>query len=233
VSDRQQGPGWWLASDGKWYPPESRPGSPEGGPSGTYPVDFSVDYGDGSRSKGLAGLGAAFFLKGLLLIPHFFVIAVVGFVTMIAVWFGYWAILFTGRQPAGISRLAGGVIGWGNRVTAWLVSTNDEYPPFQLWPEDSPTRLTVEDDGRPRSRGLALAGIFFVKFLLALPHLVIVGALQYAAWLIGYVTYWLILITGTVPRGLHDFQVSVLRWNARTSAWIFSLTDVYPPFSFR
>jgi hypothetical protein len=56
MSDTQQGPGWWLASDGKWYPPETAPGastdatSTDGGagwaaPSDSSPSDFSPDPG--------------------------------------------------------------------------------------------------------------------------------------------------------------------------------------------
>ena len=48
MSDTSQGPGWWLASDGKWYPPElwtglplSGPGVPQGAP-GAYPGQAGV-----------------------------------------------------------------------------------------------------------------------------------------------------------------------------------------------
>src|SRR5690242_19736169 len=43
MSDESQGPGWWLASDGKWYPPESAPGAP---PQYTPPPSYGQgDYG--------------------------------------------------------------------------------------------------------------------------------------------------------------------------------------------
>ena len=39
MSDASQGPGWWQASDGKWYPPEAAPG---GQPSGSAPATFDI-----------------------------------------------------------------------------------------------------------------------------------------------------------------------------------------------
>ena len=43
VSDTSQGPGWWQASDGKWYPPEQAPGyQPAGAPQGGMPADTSI-----------------------------------------------------------------------------------------------------------------------------------------------------------------------------------------------
>jgi hypothetical protein len=47
VSDTPQGPGWWQASDGKWYPPEQAPGtpSPGGGAVGTLDTGAAIGYG--------------------------------------------------------------------------------------------------------------------------------------------------------------------------------------------
>jgi hypothetical protein len=52
MSDTSQGPGWWQASDGKWYPPETAPGGATGGPamagaggSGSVDIGGAVSYG--------------------------------------------------------------------------------------------------------------------------------------------------------------------------------------------
>ncbi len=53
MSDESQGPGWWLASDGKWYPPELAPGAstpPPGGPSGGWGGAPGAGYGAPSGS---------------------------------------------------------------------------------------------------------------------------------------------------------------------------------------
>ena len=70
-----------------------------------------------------------------------------------------------------------------------------------------------------------------VKWLLAIPHyivLVFVGIARFFA-LIG--AFFAVLFTGRWPRGLFDFIAGTLRWGYRVSAYVFLLTDEYPPFS--
>ncbi|HEX9853696.1 MAG TPA: DUF4389 domain-containing protein, partial [Acidimicrobiia bacterium] len=65
----------------------------------------------------------------------------------------------------------------------------------------------------------------------ALPHLIVVGVLAWAAGIATWIGYWIIAFTGKLPEGLHTFVVGVQRWNSRIIGWIASLTDEYPPFS--
>jgi hypothetical protein len=52
MSDTAQGPGWWLASDGKWYPPEMWTGPPSAGPAGMAPAQPSPAYGPAASGAG-------------------------------------------------------------------------------------------------------------------------------------------------------------------------------------
>jgi hypothetical protein len=196
-----------------------------------YPINFDVEYGTGERQRGLAVLGILWFLKGLLLIPHLIVLAFLGIAASVVGWFGYFVIAFTGELPEGMSRYMTQVVTWSNRTSAWLYSTTDEYPPFAFDAPSYPARTTVNDGSGPRSRGWAVLGIFFIKVLAALPHLVVVSVLSWAASVASWFGYWIIAFTGKLPEGLHTFVVGVLRWNTRTIGWIASLTDQYPPFS--
>ena len=73
-----------------------------------------------------------------------------------------------------------------------------------------------------------------VKWLLALPHLIILGLLAIAVMVVTLVAWLAILITGAYPRPLFDFVVGVGRWATRVWAYAFLLsTDDYPPFSLR
>lgn len=95
-----------------------------------------------------------------------------------------------------------------------------------------PVQLEVEYPERS-SRLLALLGVlFFIKGLLLIPHLIILYFLQIAAFIVIYISYWAVLITGHYPRGLFNFSVGVTRWYTRIYAWLFGWTDRYPPFSF-
>ena len=71
-----------------------------------------------------------------------------------------------------------------------------------------------------------------VKWLLAIPHLIVLVFLGLAAFVCVVIAWFAILFTGRYPRGLFDFVVGVGRWWLRVAAYAFLLTtDRYPPFS--
>ncbi len=197
-----------------------------------YPVDVTVAYEDGQRSRGLAVTGILFPVKALLALPHLFVLAFVQFGAAIAAWIGYWGIAFNGSLSPGIARFVHNSLGWSVRITAWIASLRDEYPAFALEQPEYSARVIITEPTLQRSRGLAVAGIiWFLKALLLIPHFVVLYFLQIAAGIAGYIAFWAIAFTGEYPEGIYRFVVGTLRWYVRTSAWLLSLTDEYPPFA--
>ena len=186
-------------------------------------------------------------VKWFLAIPHFIVLAFLWIAFFVLTFIAWWAILFTGRYPEGLFRFNVGVMRWTWRVMYYAGTGGlgtDRYPPFSFEPvHDYPATLDVAYPER-LSRGL-----IFVKWLLAIPHYVVVGlfvsgvvmwgtsggwgAPVWTGGLIGIlvlVAAVILLFTGRYPQPLFDLIIGLNRWAMRVAAYVILMTDRYPPF---
>ena len=114
---------------------------------------------------------------------------------------------------------------FSNRVTAYLGLLDDRYPSTD---EEQAVHLDLPyPDARQLNRWLPL-----VKWLLAIPHYIVLFFLAIGAVVAVIVAWFAILFTGRYPRGLFDYVVGVIRWSNRVTGYAMVLvTDEYPPFS--
>jgi hypothetical protein len=90
---------------------------------------------------------------------------------------------------------------------------------------DYPVHLDV-DHQEEYSRFMPL-----IKWLLAIPHYIVLIVLGIAAFVVIFVSFFAVLITGRYPRGMFDFVVGVHRWGLRVAAYVLLMVDPYPPFA--
>ncbi len=199
-------------------------------PPAPYPIDLDVERPEGPRNR-LTAL-----VRIVLVVPVMIVLALLtggstdvdspglasgGVILLPTVLL----LLFRHRYPRWWFDFNVNLYAFINRVLIYVLLLRDEYPST----EDRQAlnlRIPYPDAQRDLSRWLPL-----VKWLLALPHLIILTFLTLAVIVVTLIAWVAILITGRYPDGLYGFTVGYLRWNARVYAYAFMLTtDRYPPF---
>jgi Domain of unknown function (DUF4389) len=113
---------------------------------------------------------------------------------------------------------------FGNRIGVYVLLMDDEYPSTD---EQQAVRLDFAyPDAEQLSRGLPL-----VKWLLAIPHYIVLFFLYIGVFVAVIGAWFAILFTGRYPRGIFKFVEGTLRWHNRVVGYAFTLvTDQYPPF---
>lgn len=117
---------------------------------------------------------------------------------------------------------------YSSRLGAYLFLLTDRYPSTE---DKQAVNLNIDFPNvkKDLNRWLPL-----VKWLLAIPHYVVLAVLSVAALVVTVVAWFAILFTGKYPKSLFEFVVGVGRWGVRVTAYAFLLTtDKYPPFSLK
>ena len=201
----------------------------------SYPVRFDVDYPEernrltaalrviwiipiailaGLLSQGAGSFGssgrpyfAAAGAGGVLFLP---VLLMLVFRQKYPAWWFEWNLQFTRFEA---------------RVGSYFLLLRDEYP-------STDEEQSVHLDFDPPKAAALNRWLPLVKWLLAIPHYVVLFFLGIAVIVVTIIAWFAILFTGQYPRGMFTFVVGVGRWGYRVSAYAFLLTtDQYPPFS--
>jgi hypothetical protein len=203
-------------------------------PNGDYPVQFSVEYPDRPLNRLTTGF------RIFTAIPILIVLAAIGGGaasfgrTMVAAGGAgllflppLLMILFRRKYPRWWFDWNLELLRFSNRIYAYVALMDDRYPSTD---DAQSVRLDLPypDAERDLNRWLPL-----VKWILAIPHYIILVVLWLLAFFCVVIAWFAILFTGRYPEGLFGIVESVIRWGNRVVAYAFLLvTDRYPPFSF-
>ena len=185
-------------------------------PAPSYPVQFSVDYPDRSLSR------VSTFFRLLLAIPILLIFFLVGEAIILSTLL---MILFRRKYPKWWFDWNLELLKFESRIDAYILLLRDEYPSTD---EEQAVHLEIPypDASQELNRWLPL-----VKWLLAVPHYIVLFFLIIIALIVAIISWFAILFTGRYPVGLFNFEVGVVRWGNRVYAYAFMLvTDRYPPF---
>jgi len=115
-----------------------------------------------------------------------------------------------------------------NRVAIYLALMDDAYP-------STDEHQSVHLDYRYPDAQVELNRFLpLVKWLLAIPHFIVLFFLDIGAFVAIIVTWFVILFNGQYPRAIFDYVEGVIRWHNRVYGYALVLvTDRYPPFTLR
>ncbi len=188
-----------------------------------YPVQLDVEYPEEPRKR-LTAL-----VRIILAIPIIFIIAVIVGVYAtgtLGISFGTaLMILFRKKYPRWWFDFQLELARFSVRIAAYLGLLRDEYP------STDDEQAVALDIPYPDVEGQLNRFMPIIKWLLAIPHYIVLFILGICWIVVTIIAWFAILIIGRYPRGMFNFSVGALRWEARVDAYVAILTtDRYPPF---
>ncbi len=222
---------------GETPPPPAGGSGPPAPPFSGYPLEFDVDYPD----RDLNRLTSAF--RIFTVIPIAIVLASIGGTTSVTSGAGTTTvavggsgllvlppllmILFRQKYPRWWYDFNLELLRFENRVGVYFALMDDRYPST-----DEPQSVRLDfpyPDATRLNRWLPL-----VKWLLAIPHYIVLFFLYIGAFFAVIAAWFAILFTGRYPRGIFTYVEGVIRWHNRVVGYAFMLvSDQYPPFRLR
>ena len=185
----------------------------------TYPVQLDVEYPEDPRNR------VTTLFRLILMIP----IIILSILVALGAGFLSFAtllmILFRKKYPRWWFDFNLEIYRFSTRVNAYVGLLRDEYPSTD---EDQAVSVEIS---YPDVEGQLNRFMPLFKWLLAIPHYVVLYVLSICVLVVTVIAWFAILIVGRYPRGLFNFSVGVMRWEARVNAYMALLTtDRYPPF---
>jgi len=184
---------------------------------GAYPARLSVDYPERPLDR------VSTLLRIFYVIPILVLLCALGGGVAFAI---FLMIVFRQKYPRWFYDFTVQLLRLEYRVSAYAGLMSDEYPS-----SDEEQYVHVDLD-YPDAKADLNRWLPLVKWVLAIPHFVVLIFLAIAAMFAVIFAWFAILFTGRYPRALFDFVEGFMRWSLRVEAYaVYLITDRYPPFS--
>ena len=164
-------------------------------------------------------------------IPHLIIQYVLNAVAEVCALISWFAILFTGKMPEGLSNMICMSMRYQARAFAYAGFLHDTYPPFEFTstpadPGNTPVKVNLQPTLEGRNR-LTCA----LRILWMIPAAIFTILIAIVGCVCQFIGFFAVLFTGKWPEGLRNWVLKSLNASVRLNAYTFLLTDVYPPFS--
>ena len=185
-------------------------------PGADHPIQVLVDD-DCKRSR------LTVFFRWILAIPHYFWLlgwSIAVFFVLIAAWF---TALFTGRLPDRMHNYLARYLVYSTRFTAYANLLANPYPPFNGRPDTAYAvdLRTAPAESHPRWKTL-------LRAFLAIPALILTWVFQQVLGIIAFISWFICLVIGRIPKGMRDLGIYCLRYQQQTYAYLLLITVRYP-----
>ena len=192
------------------------------------PANLNFEYQD--QNSRLWALLTIFPIKNFLLIPHFIIIAILGFITFFIGIIGLFAVLIKGEFPKSFEVYIINLYRRQWHITSYLSCMTAKYPPFSHSKKSEyPAKLSFEHQ-KTSSRLWAFLTLISVKMILLIPHFIILFVMQIVMAISMFLGILAVIIFGKHPRAFHKVIVKTQEYMFRINVYIFCLTDKYPGF---
>jgi hypothetical protein len=163
----------------------------------------------------------------VLALPHYPILILLYLVYPLSTVAAGVVILCSGRYPRPLFEFNVGVLRWSWRVMNYRFPMNstDKYPPFTLASRPHyPGDLAVDYPERLKNWAV------LVKWLLAIPQVLLCWSMEAPLQVLCVISAVALLCTGTIPQGMFDLLMGMVRWRYRVAVYVSLMRDEYPPF---
>lgn len=167
------------------------------------------------------------FFRLLLLIPHLIWSMLYAFATCVVLIIAWFAIVLTARFPAGMYEFVAGFLRFYARVCAYALLVVDQFPPFDGGEHpEYPVRVKI---GPPQAKYSRLKAFF--RLILAIPIFILQYVFEIWLVVVAIAIWFVAVVMGKTLFELTEAMRFPMSYYVRSTAYVYLMTDRYPPLS--